>query len=122
MHRGQCHHSRMIEVKALHSEDWAVTKALRLAALLDSPAAFGGTYEDSVHRSEEQWRSWPTDGQVFAAVVDGEPVGMSCGWRPVGASSTLLIGMWVAPAVRGTGVAPLLIDAVAGWARDSGAD
>jgi len=112
----------MIEIRALHADDWAVTKALRLAALLDSPEAFGGSYEESVHRSEEQWRAWPTDGQVFAAVMDGEPVGMGCGWQPHGASSTQLIGMWIAPAARGTGLAVRLIDAVAAWARDNGAD
>src|SRR5882672_11341225 len=112
----------MIEIRALYADDWAVTKALRLAALLDSPEAFGGSYEESVRRSEEQWRAWPVDGQVFAAVLNGEPVGMGCGWRPPEASSTNLIGMWIAPAARGTGLAALLIDAVAEWARDNGAD
>jgi len=112
----------MIEIRALGADDWALTRALRLAALVDSPEAFGGTYAESVQRSAEQWREWPRDGQVFAAVVDGEPVGMGCGWRPPGASGTHLIGMWIAPAARGTGLAPRLIDAVAQWARGNGSD
>src|SRR5262245_56286062 len=113
----------MLNVAALTPDDWQITKALRLAALLAAPEAFGGTYEDSSKRDEAGWRTWPTSGQPFAAYLDGEPVGMACAYPdPAREKVTLLIGMWVAPKARGTQVASGLIDAVVQWARQRDSD
>jgi GNAT superfamily N-acetyltransferase len=111
----------MLDVRALGPDDWMITKELRLAALLDAPHAFGGTYEDTLKRDDESWRSWPAGGQAFAAWVDGEPAGMAC-WIPRQDEPKVgdLIAMWVAPTARGTGTAAALIEAVAQHARQEG--
>ncbi|HCT81256.1 MAG TPA: GNAT family N-acetyltransferase [Micromonosporaceae bacterium] len=109
----------MVRVEALGPDDWETTRDLRLAALLNAPEAFGGTYEETAKRTEADWRAWPKNGQVFAARIDDEPVGMACGWQdPEKPDVTALIGMWVAPKARGGSVAKALIDAVAQWARE----
>ncbi|MGY0235427.1 GNAT family N-acetyltransferase [Longispora urticae] len=111
----------VVAVRRLGAEDWEVTRRLRLAALLDAPDAFGGSYADTLARPEEQWRSWPGGGPVFVAELDGLPIGLVCGYpHPDGRAE--LISMWVAPEARGRRVAAQLIDAVADWARQSGAE
>lgn len=108
-------------VRILLPDDWQTLRSLRLAALLDAPEAFASTYESTLARTEEEWRSWPAGGVVFAAVVGDEPVGMVAGALMLNDPATAhLIAMWVAPAVRGTGVAESLIDAVVAWAERLG--
>lgn len=111
----------MVTVRPLEPDDWKITRELRLRALLDAPEAFGGTYEETAKRDEESWRAWPSNGQAFAAWLDGEPAGMACGWLdPQQPGVTALIAMWVAPQARGGQATPLLIDAVIDWARAQG--
>jgi GNAT superfamily N-acetyltransferase len=110
----------MVEVKPLSPDDWRLTRQLRLDALLDAPYAFGGTYEATAQRTEEQWRTWPAGGRPFAAFHEGRPVGLVCGVPSQNPRIDYLISMWVDQDARGHGVAPALIEAVAGWARDRG--
>jgi GNAT superfamily N-acetyltransferase len=112
----------VVEVRSLSPDDWRLTRQLRLDALLDAPFAFGGTYEATAQRTEEQWREWPTGGQPFAAFVAGRPVGIACGVPSGDTRIDLLISMWVEQEARGSKAAPALIDAVARWARDRGRD
>ncbi|WP_432968024.1 GNAT family N-acetyltransferase [Dactylosporangium sp. CA-233914] len=113
-----------MEVRALTGDQWRLKRDLRLAALRDSPHAFVSTHAREARRSEADWRSWPPGGAFFAA-FDGPsaPVGIVGAWVAAAAPGTThLIGMWVAPAVRGRGIAGLLAEAVVGWARSCGHD
>jgi ribosomal protein S18 acetylase RimI-like enzyme len=114
-------------VRALSSEDWKVLRDVRLAALLDSPDAFGSTYEESRLRPEAAWRTWPTRGQAFMAWRNGEPVGLvgiGAHWDVETAThedgTCDLIAMWVAPHARGAGIADQLIRSALDWARAAG--
>jgi ribosomal protein S18 acetylase RimI-like enzyme len=111
----------MLEVRALSPDDWKTTREIRLAALLDAPQAFGGSYEETASRDEQAWREWPSNGQAYGAWLDGEPIGMAA-WVQKSEDPEVgsLIAMWVSPAARGSGAAGELIDAVARHAR--GAD
>lgn len=111
-----------VSVRQLGPDDWQITRELRLAALRDSPEAFGGTYEQAQDRTEQQWRIWPMHGVVYAAYLDGVPVGLACGWLPEDSPGVAeLISMWVAAAARGRGIAGALIHAVVAWACQQGA-
>jgi len=123
-----------LEVRRLRPDDWKVLRELRLAALLDSPAAFCSTYADAAERDEAGWRAWPADGAAFAAWLDGEPVGMVGVTRRTAEPDVAdLIAMWVAAPARGgataasdaaprprRGVGDALVAAVLAWAADAG--
>jgi ribosomal protein S18 acetylase RimI-like enzyme len=109
-----------IEVRELRPEDWQIRRDVRLAALLDSPAAFVSTHAETSTRTEAEWRVWPRSGALFGAWFEGAPAGM-VGIGDGGTDGTAyLFAMWVAPVARGRGVADRLIDAAAQWARDNG--
>jgi hypothetical protein len=46
----------MTKIERLRPLDWARLKRLRIAALIDSPDAFGATLASARARSPQQWR------------------------------------------------------------------
>jgi RimJ/RimL family protein N-acetyltransferase len=98
-------------------EDWRELRALRLRALADSPDAFLTTLDEARARTDSEWREWVESTVVF---VDDEFTGMAGGFVQED-GIPMLIGMWVTPERRGTGVAEALARAVIEWARGLGA-
>lgn len=94
-------------------KDWRTLRDLRLAALLDTPTAFGVSHRTASAYTEQEWRARAAGPHplFWLAWLDGEAVGMIGG----GVSRTNrynLIAMWTAPRVRGSGIAARLVDAV----------
>lgn len=114
LHWGVSLHGVVVVIRSLAGAEWSTYRAVRLAALRDAPAAFGGTYEHSAAHPEQTWRDW-CDQPSWFAFVDGEPIGMVR--VATGAAEPELISMWVAPQARGTGAAAELVGAVLTWAR-----
>ncbi len=107
--------------------DASVLKEVRLAALLDTPSAFGSTYADEVTRTEEHWMhrallaSAGRDSTVFLAWMHGRAVGIVGGYRSDPSTDAVeLVSMWTAPDARRTGVGALLVQAVIDWATENG--
>jgi len=116
-----------IVVHRLVPDQWAAYRRARLAALADAPYAFASTLGREIGFDEQQWRQRIESSATFLAWCDGEPVGTATGLldKP-GEQYTVpgawqLVAMWVDPRARGTGVADLLVDAVARQARAEGA-
>lgn len=90
-------------------EIWERYRAVRLAALQDSPEMFGSTYEREVAFGPAEWRQRADRPATFLAVRNGTDVGIAgayefeVGW--------CVMGMWLHPAARGTGVVDVLLDA-----------
>lgn len=102
--------------------DWRLLKQVRLAALSDTPTAFGVSYETAVEYTDEQWqeRASAKDGPEFwLAFKGGEPVGM-IGGAISRTHRYTLIGMWVEPRVRGSGIASRLVEVVKSQALQRG--
>jgi RimJ/RimL family protein N-acetyltransferase len=99
--------------------DWQRLREVRLAALADSPEMFGSTLAREQAFEEEEWRRRAARPATFVASRDGVDVGMAgvyefdAGW--------CVMGMWIAPGARGTGVVDALIDVCESAARDAGA-
>lgn len=118
-------------VRRVRSEEWAEFKALRLAALLDSPENFGMTYEQTARMSDAEWRdrvarnATSQDSAFYVAVDDasGAFVGM-WGVVPYAArpATAWIVGVFVAPGTRGTDVATRLNDACVEFARTTDAE
>lgn len=105
-------------------DDWATLKAVRLAALLDAPTAFGVSHQAASAYTEAQWRQRASfTGSAFWLAFDaeGRAVGMIGGVVDDGGHYNL-IGMWVAPGQRGSGAAQGLVDAVKAQAIARGHD
>lgn len=107
-----------MELTRIGPAEWETFRAVRLAALAESPAAFGSRYADWVDAPEQRWRARLTDVPFTLLAHDAtKAVGVVSG-VPIGADWVELISMWTAPAARGTGVAGRLIDAVVAWAAE----
>ncbi|MFP6850100.1 MAG: GNAT family N-acetyltransferase [Pseudomonas sp.] len=102
-----------MDIRLTEAKDWMLLKQIRLAALLDTPRAFGVSYQAAANYSEEQWkeRASSVRTEFWLAIEGGKPVGM-IGAGVSSANRYNLIGMWVEPAARGTGVATKLVEAV----------
>ena len=107
-----------VRVRRVRPGEWALLRAVRLAALADAPAAFGSTTAREVAFGEAEWRRRATSAPNFIAWREDEPVGLV---TVIGRGSDgetgppaewELVSMWVSPDARGSGAADLLVSAV----------
>jgi len=106
-----------ISVRRLTRADGDHLRTIRLESLLDSPDAYGSTYEESLGITSEQWAQRAGSWNRFAAFYGDRPIGMASGGFHDSHNQTWLFGMFVTPEHRGSGVAQQLVHAVATWAR-----
>ncbi|MCQ4260594.1 GNAT family N-acetyltransferase [Stutzerimonas stutzeri] len=118
----------MLEVRSVVVGDWQEYRDIRLRALLDSPDAFGSTYEAEVVRTDEQWQariaaaSISGNDRVLFAMYHERVCGLT--WCKLSASvpeEADLFQMWVDPASRGAGAGRALLAESLAWARNIGA-
>jgi ribosomal protein S18 acetylase RimI-like enzyme len=109
-----------LDVRLLVADDWAQLRTARLAALAEAPYAFASTLAREQQFTEQEWRERAARGSTFAAWDGGAIVGLATGLDQ-GRDGWHLVGMWVAPKVRGAGVADRLVTSVCELARRSGA-
>jgi ribosomal protein S18 acetylase RimI-like enzyme len=109
-------------VRLLVADDWEQLRAARLAALIEAPYAFASTLAREQAFDEDLWRSRAGAGRTFGAFDGAALVGLATGFPVDGQPGDWhLVGMWVAPARRGQGVADWLVEAVCEQARQAGA-
>ncbi|WP_460800493.1 GNAT family N-acetyltransferase [Nocardioides pacificus] len=101
--------------------DWQRVKAVRLAALAESPRAFGSTLAQEREHTETDWRAWCRDTATFLALQDGAPIGIAAGVHGTSPEERKLIAMWLHPGHRGAGASTALLAAVRHWALRDGA-
>ena len=117
-----------VSVRRVRAGEGSLLKAVRLAALLESPSAFGSTHAAEVAQPNRHWASRAALGAsgahtaTYFAVAEHSVVGIVAGYRPDPTGSlTELVSMWVSPPHRRAGVAAKLVNAVIGWARETDA-
>jgi ribosomal protein S18 acetylase RimI-like enzyme len=115
-------------VRRVRGDEGRALREIRLAALKDTPAAFGSTYESEAARTDADWSERAELGAsgvervTFFALVDDQIVGLVGGYRPdTGEPTVELVSMWTAPTARRIGVASALVMAVLDWARGNSA-
>ncbi len=106
-----------LDLARLPPEAWREYRALRLAALADSPSAFGSTLTEERHLRASDWRARLARRAQFVVRCRREAVGTAGGVAEDGAE---LVSLWVHPTWRGRGVGDLLVQAVLDWAREQG--
>jgi ribosomal protein S18 acetylase RimI-like enzyme len=97
--------------------DWQHLRTVRLAALAESPEAFGSDYASEAQFSEDDWREWARNTATFLALKHQVPIGIVAGVPTDAPDERKLIAAWIHPDHRGHGVAAALVEAVQRWAR-----
>jgi ribosomal protein S18 acetylase RimI-like enzyme len=122
------------QVRRIAVPDWPELRRLRLEALKDSPLAFLERYDESVAKPDEFWRGRAQRGAAggaaatFVAEVatSGRFLGKATGYvNPdvTGRVKVEVVGVYVSPEHRGSGVAEALVARVVRWAgEEAGAD
>jgi GNAT superfamily N-acetyltransferase len=108
-------------VRLLREADWEALRAVRLAALAEAPYAFGSTLERELAYTDELWRTRAGAGRTFGAFGRDGLVGLATGLSREPGPDFDLVGMWVSPDWRGSGVAGRLVNHVCDLAREEGA-
>lgn len=110
-------------IRLTQAKDWMLLKQVRLAALLDMPTAFAVSYQTAASYSDEQWQARASSAgtEFWLAIIDDKPVGM-IGAALSASNRYNLIGMWVEPPARGSGLAAQLVEAVKSRAFEKGHD
>ena len=110
-----------IEIRCLKPDDWVLYREMRLAALRDSPFAFGSTYEGEAAHAEPVWRERLQGRSLFMALESGRAAGLAAGVRNrERPDEALLVSMWIAPAFRGRGIGEKLVQSVLTWTASKG--
>lgn len=124
-------------IRPVRAEEWRAAKELRLTALRDPVAhlAYLDTYEEAVARPDSFWQERTANGarQFIAETADGSWVGNvavlieeagSTDWAgfPVERRQGHLVGVYVAPGHRGSGLTKALFDAAVEWAWGRGVE
>jgi RimJ/RimL family protein N-acetyltransferase len=122
-------------IRAVRAEDWQLVKELRLASLQDPVAsiAFPDTYERSVVQADEFWQGRTADaaeGKTVRQFIGEDGDGRWLGTVTVlveqagvqdyfgqihDIAQTHVVGVYVRPEARGTGLAQGLFEAALGW-------
>lgn len=97
---------------------WQRSRRTRLAALQESPEMFGSSYEREVEFDEAEWRLRAERPATFLAVQDGADVGLAGVYEFV--AGWCVMGMWLRPDTRGTGLVDALLGACAEVVREHG--
>jgi ribosomal protein S18 acetylase RimI-like enzyme len=111
----------VIAVRVVGPDDWKLWREMRLAALAESPWAFGSTLADwsGSGDTEERWRSrlaWAALNVVL--LRNDESVGMVSAMSHAEDGAIELISLWVAPFARGREVGDAAVGCVVDWARE----
>ena len=117
----------MSTIRRIQVGEFAVYRAVRLAALKDAPEAFQTTYAEAEKRTDEEWRAQADnnarsdDQALFLASEDGGVVGLAGVYRsPDEPGTGELCQVWVAPEHRGSGLSQALVESVLAWAAGHG--
>lgn len=109
-----------VVVIQITEDSWQELRDVRLAALAETPAAFGSSLRREQDFDEDHWRAWTRSAALFLAVVGGSPVGMAAGVSGESSAERKLVAMWVDPAWRGRNAASKLLSSVVDWAGSEG--
>lgn len=99
---------------------WRRLRAVRLAALAESPGMFGSTLSREQAFDEAEWRRRAQRPVTFLASRGGCDVGLAGVHEFAGIWT--VVGMWIAPEDRGTGVVDALVQACEDAVTRAGSD
>lgn len=112
------------EIRRVRRGDAMALRELRLAALAESPAAFGSTHADEAEYPADVWRRRAELGAAgdetatFVAIEGDVWLGLAGGFKGRDEGVVELISMWVDPQARGRRLGVRLLDTVVDWSKE----
>jgi len=116
-----------VTIRQFYLEEWKLYKKLRLDSLIESPNAFGSTFEKEKYRSNFEWQERLVTG--IESKID-MPLIALCGDHLSGLAwgksikeqleVTNLYQMWVKPEFRNKGIGLSLLNEIKKWAKNIG--
>ena len=118
----------MIDVRAVAVDDWPQLRAIRLEALVDTPGAYSTTYDEAVAFPDSLWierteASVAGVDQMTVLGFDGDKaVSLAVGLLREQHDSlvTVVVSVFVAASVRGTGTGDRMFSLIHAWGAASG--
>jgi predicted GNAT family acetyltransferase len=104
-------------VRVAVADELRAGRDIRLRALVQDPTAFGSSFAREELFDELSWRQRIETSHWVLAWIGEEPVGLVAGVINSESNDHELVGMWVEPEQRGTGVATVLVDSISTWAK-----
>jgi ribosomal protein S18 acetylase RimI-like enzyme len=115
-------HTSDLVVCRMGPSEWRTLRDVRLAMLLDTPAAFGSTYAREAVLTDADWERRVRQSRTWHARLGERPVGSVTSYRapeqPEGEAH--LVALWVSASARGQGVGDALVSALKEDARERG--
>ena len=121
---------RSMKIRRIRADEGLALRALRLAALADSPMAYGSTLAREDAYAEAVWHERAAAGAAGGNLVtivaeqDGRLVAMASGLgsdpETQDGSQPMMVGVFVERTSRRQGVGVALIETIVGWARARG--
>ena len=111
-------------IRQVLRDDWERLRDVRLLALAEDPEAFLETHAEASKFPDARWqeRATPADeSSSFVVERDGRFDGLVSCFVAADPATVFLVAMWVAPELRGTGIARALVERVVDWAGRHGA-
>jgi ribosomal protein S18 acetylase RimI-like enzyme len=111
-----------MKIKTLTSDDWKMLRDIRLAGLKSDPQAFGGSFDEEVHRQELDWRKrLKNPDRIFMAVEENHSLLSLAGAIKNSADEWSLVAVHTLSHARGKGYAQVLVKHVIEEVKKRGA-
>jgi len=106
--------SHVVLCHELSPDEWSRLREIRLASLLESPEAFGSSYEREIAFTEREWRDLFNLNSYLVASIDGKDIAMMFLERLRGdfGATCWVGGCWSNPQYRGIGALRSMFDYV----------
>jgi len=112
-------------IRRLGADDAEGYRTLRLEALATVPDAFADSFEAASARPDTYWQELVSGERAFFGAFAGDDLHGAVNYMAERGDKLRhkgwLLGLYVRPALRGTGAGMALIEAVLGHAREAGA-
>ncbi len=106
--------SHVVLCHELSQDEWSRLREIRLASLLESPEAFGSSYEREIAFSEKEWRELFNLNSYLVASIDGKDIAIMFLEKLRGdfGATCWVGGCWSNPQYRGIGALRSMFDYV----------
>jgi RimJ/RimL family protein N-acetyltransferase len=106
--------SHVVLCHELSPDEWSRLREIRLASLLESPEAFGSSYEREIAFTEKEWRELFNLNSYLVASIDGKDIAIMFLEKLRGdfGATCWVGGCWSNPQYRGIGALRSMFDYV----------